>query len=532
MEVFKIPFDQVPQFSQKDVDYALARPKLRPFYKYEVSLENFRQVIEDRKQFPFHRAALVDSLTTQYASKKTSEKVQKNIELLALDNTFTVTTAHQPVLFTGPFYYIFKIFSTINLAEQLHDKYPEYNFVPIFINGAEDHDFDEINHTTVRGKTITWQTAAGGPVGELPASSLTMAINELKHQLGESINAERLITMIKEAYTHQKTHGAATNHLVDELFKDYGLVVVDMGTRILKSVFQPYMERELFEQVSVGLVQKTQEALMEVDFTPQAFARDINLFYIQPGIRARIEKVTDDLYQIVDTAIRFSKEALKKELQQYPERFSPNVVMRPVYQELILPNLAYIGGGGELAYWLERKSQFEAFGLNYPMLIRRNSAMWVSHRLSKKIKKLGLTLTDLFMDTETLIKKFVDHHSHNELSLQEELQTLESVFEQYSRKARKVDPTLEPRTLAIGAKYRNTVQKLEKRLMRQEKKKYHQDIETIRMIKEQLFPGNNGLQERKINFMEFFLGNGDFLFECLRKHLDPMQRDMLVFVED
>ncbi len=165
MEIIKIPFEQVPQLAFKDMAYANADPRLRPFYKYDVSLEAFGQVIEDKKSNTTNRAVLVEVLREQYKSFKINDKVQQNIESLLNENTFTVVTAHQPVLFTGPLFYIYKIISTINLAEQLNNHYPNYHFVPFFINGGEDHDFEEVNNATVFNKKIEWRAKKVRSVG-------------------------------------------------------------------------------------------------------------------------------------------------------------------------------------------------------------------------------------------------------------------------------------------------------------------------------------------------------------------------------
>ncbi len=531
MQVKRIAFKQVPQFSFKDIAYATAAPELSSFYKYAVKIESFQQVINDKDNDNTDRHALVNSLKEQYKNLTTSKLVKKNIDSLLDNKTFTVTTAHQPSLFTGPLYYILKIFSTINLAERLKEEYPEYHFVPVFVNGAEDHDFEEVNHTLLNDRLLVWNNNEGGAVGKMSTNTLTAALKELKSTLGDSPWADFCYSSIEEAYTQNETYGKATNQLVNTLFKDYGVVVVDMSGKELKKLFIPYMEQEIFDQVSSPLVQATQQKLEKVGFSQQAYARDINLFYLLPNDRSRIVLEEDGSYRVLDSDLQFTKESLREELHQYPERFSPNVVMRPVFQELILPNLAYIGGGGELAYWLERKTQFEHFGLNFPMLIRRNSAVWITKKLVKKINKLGLDLLEIFEEPESLIKKYVSRQSQNELNLDAEISHLATLIDGYAKKANKVDPTLDPKARAIGKKYQNQLVDLQKRLMRAEKKKFAEQIEDIRYIKKELFP-KNGLQERKHNFMNFYLKDGPFFFQTLKDHLDPLVEGMVVFIDD
>ncbi len=531
MRVKRIAFNQVPQFSFKDVAYATANPDLRSFFKYPVSLESFRDVIHDKQKAPINRKVLVEALQHQYERRTPSKEVQKNIGALLNDRTFTVVTAHQPALFTGPLYYILKIFSTINLAETLKKEYPEYDFIPVFINGAEDHDFEEINHTFLNGKTLVWNNKEEGAVGKMATKTLSRVLTELKSTLPQGPFSDKCFQLIEKAYTQNDTYGAATHELVHELFKDYGLVVIDMSPHILKKVFIPYMEKELFDQISSLLIHETQEKLESIGFSQQAHAREINLFYLQPNSRSRIVQEEDGTFRILNTELYFTKEELRRELYEYPERFSPNVVMRPLYQEVVLPNLAYIGGGGEIAYWLERKTQFEYFGVNFPMLVRRNSAVWIDQQSTKKIEKLGLSVEELFEETESLIKKFVRRHSENQLDLSPEMTELARLIDQYAEKAHKVDPTLDPRARAIGQKYHNQLEKLQKRLMRAEKKKFEKEITTLRWIKDALFP-KNGLQERKHNFLNFYAETGPFFFETLKEHLHPLEEGMVVFWDD
>ncbi|GAB5550834.1 MAG: bacillithiol biosynthesis cysteine-adding enzyme BshC [Saprospiraceae bacterium] len=529
MEILKKPFQDVPQFSVKDIAYATKNPKLKSFYKYPVQLESFPKVIQDKKKDNINRAVLVDTLLTQYQQFGANQAVIQNIEALREENTFTVITAHQPSLFTGPLYYIFKIISAIRLAEILNEKYPDFKIVPVFISGSEDHDFEEINHTNLFGKTLEWQNEENGACGMMKTDSLKDVLAELKAILGNSDRATQAYHLIEQAYTQFPTYGQAAQNLVYKLFSDYGLVVANMNSAPLKRLFIPYMEKEIFEAFSLPYVTSTQKELDKVGFGDQAYARDINLFYLKDQIRARIEKVGDQ-FKVIDTDYSFSETELRQELQEHPERFSPNVVMRPVYEEVIFPNLAYIGGGGELAYWLERKSQFEAFGVNFPMLIRRNSALWVDKGSNKRLAKLGLEIHDLFKETEDLLKLFVKNNTENEIKLSDEKAELEAILLKISEKAKEVDPSLEGKVLAENAKIIKSVENLEGRLMRAEKQRYEISLNQIRSLRDKLFPGD-GLQERHDNFLGLYLKYGQDLFEILKTELNPLEEGMVVFID-
>ncbi|MEM9991340.1 MAG: bacillithiol biosynthesis cysteine-adding enzyme BshC, partial [Bacteroidota bacterium] len=372
MKIVQVPFKDVPQFSERDKAYTTSSEMLRPFYAHEVHLEAFQEVIARKQKAKVNRPLLVEVLQAQYETFTDAKQVRANINALSDEQTFTVITAHQPSLFTGPLYFIYKIFSVINLAEGLRKKYPEQQFVPVFVLGSEDHDFEEINHLHLFGKRLEWQSEEQGATGTMKTDTLEAVLQELQGILGESEHARSVYATIQKAFTKYSTYAKAMQCLIHELLGQYGLVVCNMNDKRLKTLFVPHIQKEIFEQPSESLVLETQAKLEEVGFSAQAMPRPINFFYLRDQIRERIVQDGRN-FKVLNTEVVFSPEQMQAEIANYPERFSPNVVMRPIYQEVIFPNLAYVGGGGELAYWLERKSQFAHFGVPFPMLIRRNS---------------------------------------------------------------------------------------------------------------------------------------------------------------
>ena len=530
MRIQKFDYAAIPQCSTVDVAYVNGNPALRPFFKYDTDLQSFSEVINDKSKAEINREVLVEVLLDQYARYTPSEKVLANIESLRKDNTFTVVTAHQPCLFTGPLYYIFKIVAAINLAGQLKSAYPEYNFVPVFISGGGDHDFEEINHCHLFGKTLTWQTDEKGPVGKMSTASLEPVLAELKNILGEQEEAKALYARIANIHQTHPDYGTAACHLAHDFFKDHGLVVLNTFDARLKGLFIDEMKEEILNQVSHPIINSTIEKIIEAGFHPQATPREINFFYLGDGLRERIVW-EDDRFWVLNTGINFSRLEMEAEIENHPDRFSPNVVMRPLFQEKILPNLAYIGGGGELAYWLERKAQFEHFGINYPMLVRRSSAMWVDRGTAKKMKKLGFTTDDLWADTDALIRKYLAENASVEIELTEEKKAVEALFSSLAEKTKSLDPSLVKTVLAEQAKILNSLGSLESRLVRAGKQKHETAVNQIRSIKEKLFPGN-GLQERYDNFIPFYLKYQERFFEVLFDNLHPLEKKFVVVIDD
>lgn len=527
MLITRKPFSEIPQFSSRDVAYATGDKRLEPFYKYPVTLKAFADAMMDKSGDQTDRDLLVNELKEQYAQLPANEKVAAQLDKLRDENTFTVITAHQPSLFTGPLYFIYKICSAINLAKQLNEQYPDKHVVPVFITGGEDHDFEEINHLSLFGKKIEWNNDENGAVGAMKTDTLTTALAELKDILGDREPAASMYARIEKAFTSYPTYGLATVSFVHDLFADYGLVIADMARPAYKRAFLPIVKEEIFNQPSQAIVEKAQQELTDAGFGAQAHAREINFFYLRAGLRERIV-VEGDRFKVLNTDYDFSREELEAELEAHPEFFSPNVVMRPLFQEHVFPNLAYIGGGGEIAYWLERKEQFAHFGLNFPMLIRRNSVLWVDKGSQKKIDKAGIEVEDLFADDiEVFIREYVDNNSENELSLAPEVEQLESLFKSIAAKAESIDPTLAKAVLAEHARQTKAVENLEGRIRRTEKQRFDTSLNQIRGLKDKLFPGN-GLQERSDNFLNIYAQEGEEMFSVLVDELNVLEAGMVI----
>ncbi len=526
--VTKLDYQAIPQLSDKDKKYIREDESLRPFYKYSPTLDSFGKVFSDKKFSQEKRKTLVSVLKKQYKKigVEKSATLWDSLDALEKENTFTVITAHQPSLFTGPLYYVIKIFSTINLANQLNEKYPNKKVIPVFITGGEDHDFEEVNHLNIFGKTINWENSEKGSVGMMSTKTLAEPLAQLFDVLGDSENAETLKRVIGSAHKKFEKYSEAVISMVHEFFGKYGLVVLDMNNPELKRQFSPILKDELEYQSSGKIVRKTIEELEAVDYPNQAFPRDINLFYLKGQMRNRIE-IENNVYKIVDTDLQFTKQEMLEELENHPERFSPNVIMRPIYQEFSLPNLAYIGGGGEIAYWLERQSQFKHYNLNFPMLIRRNSMLWIDGGTNKKLAKFEFSIPQIFESTDVLLKKLVIEISDQTLNLNEEIAKIENIFSGISSKVTSIDKGLKKYVLAEKTKQIKVLKNIESKIIRAEKQNNESSVNQVRKLREKLFP-KDGLQERHDNFIPFYLKYGDSFFETLKNELDPMDRRFTV----
>jgi len=421
-------------------------------------------------------------------------------------------------LFSGPLYFLYKIISTINLAKELKAKYSSQNFVPIYWMATEDHDFDEINYFNFKGRKFRWNKESTGPVGRLSTEGLDDFFEVYSHELGAGKNAETIKKLFQKSYLNHSNLADATRFLANALFGEYGLVILDADDQDLKRTFIPYIKEELRLQTSHKKVLETIEKLK--NYTIQVNPREINLFYMEDGLRERI-LFENGKYSINNTQIEFSETEILTLLENHPEKFSPNVIMRPLYQEVILPNLCYIGGGGEIAYWLELKSFFDAVNVTFPILLLRNSALLATEKQDKKADKLGLSWSDLFLKQTDLVNqktKLLDDYSID-LSIQKDF--LKNQFHYLHSLAQKTDKSFLGAVKAQEAKQIKGLENLEKRLLKAQKKKHSDELERITDLQNELFP-NKSLQERQSNFSEFYLENGETLIKKLVAHLKPL----------
>ncbi|MEM6720152.1 MAG: bacillithiol biosynthesis cysteine-adding enzyme BshC [Bacteroidota bacterium] len=527
-----IPYSETGYFSPLICDYLAEKPTLQPLYHRFPTLENFEAQILEKQQSHLtdasQRAILSAALLAQYEGVAASEKTFQNIEKLKEDNTFTITTGHQLNLFTGPLYFLYKIISTINLTTTLKAEYPNYNFVPIYWMASEDHDFDEICFFNFKGKKIQWNREASGAVGELSTEGLEEVLEVFANELGNTENANYLKSLFEEGYIKHHNLTDATRYIANELFKYYGLVIVDGNDKALKQLFVPFVENELFQQTAHKKVLEAAQQLTEASdsYKIQVNPREINLFYIKDGIRERILK-TDGVFSVNNTSVRWNSEQIKAELHEYPERFSPNALLRPLYQETILPNLCYIGGGGELAYWLELKSYFKAVDVTFPMLLLRNSVVIKTGKHSEKMAKLNISNRDLFLKRNDFVTKKVKELSEIEIDFSSQKEHLQQQFKHLYKLAAQTDKSFLGAVAAQEKKQIKGLQHLEKRLLKAQKRVLKDKVSRSTELQELLFPGNS-LQERKQNFSELYLENGEDLIPTLVKHLQPLLGEFLV----
>ena len=528
MVISEIRYNDTNQFGKLFVDYTLQKNNLKKLISEYPKIENFEKQIKVKSESYDHsiRPIIKTIIDNQYNGIYLNNIQKKNLNSILNENTFTVTTGHQLNIFTGPLYFIYKIFSTINLTEILKKKYPKYDFVPIYWMATEDHDFAEINNFYCLGRVFNWNSNQSGCVGDFNTDSINNTIEELDNEISNFKSYSKIISVIKNSYLDSNNLADATRKLVNELFKEYGLLIIDPNNKDLKSKFSKIIKSELFENLIYNHSKEFTGLIKELGYKVQVNPREINLFYIERGKRERILKMKNN-FVTNDKVKSWTEKEILKEIELFPERFSPNVLLRPLYQEFILPNLCYVGGPSEICYWLQLKSVFEASNTSFPILLNRNSALLISEKQSNFLKKNKLDFIDLLMKKNELEKKLVKTYSKIKFDFLPLEKALNNQFSKLRKIAEKTDKSFIGSLNAQEKKQIKGLQNLKKRLFRAEKKHHYEKIYKIIKFQKSFFPSEI-FQERIVNFIEFCQEDRSSLFKNLKQNLNPLNNKFTI----
>ncbi len=528
MKISAIDRRETGFFSQQQLDMCYNQSVYSEFLTAPFSKEAFEGQIQKKKATfsAESRTQLVDVLERQYTGLEINETVRENIRLLADENTFTVVTGHQMVAMTGPLYVIYKIAHVIRLCEELKQTYPRAGFVPIFWMASEDHDYDEIKSFHLFNRTISWETEQTGPVGRFEMKdweAVTEQLTDLFKNHPESEVFELLNVFNGTNYTE------AFRKLINHLVGKYGVVIINADDAVFKQAFLPYMIRDVNEQFSYKAITQTTEKLVSAGGKQQIIPREINLFYLSDGIRERLIENGETIE--IPGKGTYSKEELVQWMERSPGDFSPNVSLRPLYQEVILPNLCYVGGAGEINYWLQLKGVFDEAGIPFPLLQTRNSVLWIDKNASEKMEKLSLSPLDLFRELHILQKAYLEANAGDEVDFSELDKQMEVLKKQITETTLSIDPSLEAYAAAESVRMEKQLNQVKDRLYKTVKGKHDKNLKTIQQLKEKLFPEGE-LQERYTNFLQLSPdGNYSEILRQIIEHAQPFSGDFIILEE-
>ncbi len=517
----KIAFKETGRFSNRINNYTEGLNSLAPFYSYEPSIDGLLLASKNRKFEDSDRYILSEVIKNQFDGIEMTESQSRNIELLKLSNTYTITTGHQLCLLTGPLYTIYKIATVINTANQLNETQKEFRYVPVFWMATEDHDFEEINHINLFGKKITWEKdSLKQPVGDIKIENMDEFWNSIELIIPDSITVKRW-----RNYADKSQNLAAFTRLViNDLFAVFGLLILDPTDIRLKKQFINYAINEFESNFSDIEVKAQTLKLLNLGYKEQAFSREINLFLVIDGVRNRVKQNFDG-FKVGDVV--YTKQELTDYIFRNPKSISPNVILRPLYQEVILPNVAYVGGGGEIAYWFQLKSLFEKSKVDFPVLLVRNSFMLYEGSLIKKLSKLGLSITDLFLPIKEIENRIL-FDSSNKVDFEKYKSALNSIFVELGNELKTTDKQLETATDIEYSKAVKQIETLKKKYIKATIDKEAIKLNQLNKMLESVFPGNE-LQERVENVLMYLDNKSDFI-DTIVNTANPFE-DQFVLIE-
>lgn len=456
-----IPYTSLPSFSGLFLDYINNFGLLRNFYEYDYrNYDDIRKCIDLKKDtYPigknFFRNDICNILNNQNTLFKSGDKTFDNIQLLSNHDTFAVVTGQQLGLLTGPFYTILKAINTIQLSEKLNNKFADCKFVPVFWLEADDHDFPEINNVNIISKENEIKNLSYFEKGEAqekylkPAGNIVLDdfISDFTDELEASLNktdySEDLFIKIREAYKSGTNLKTAFAQFLNSLITDKGLVFIDPSDPKIKNLLKPVFRKELMNSPQTCEAVITTSVELEKNYQAQVKPKAINLFYIHEGNRYLLEPRDGELYALKHSRQKFTGEELYNLLDSNPERFSWNVVTRPICQDYILPTIAYVGGPSEIAYFGQFKEVYKLFGITMPVIYPRTSATILENRVKNFLEKNDLIFDELF-DLKEVSKKLLKNDSEIDT---EELfsgmaDELRAIFYTYEKELGKIDINL------------------------------------------------------------------------------------------
>lgn len=493
-------------FDKLVIDYINQIPDISHLFNYPPDKKGFQKIISDIQSYFYDRNTLSNILLEQAKTVSNTSKTSfENIELLKQNKSFTITTGHQLCLFTGPVYFIYKIAAVIQLSHQLKQLFPEYNFIPVFWMATEDHDAEEINHFYFNDKKMVWNISTDGtPVGNIKTNGLIHLFNEMQES---NLFSEEVLNLFHSAYISHSNIADATWYIVNYLFGEHGIVIIDASHKDLKKIFSENFFNDIFENSLFYQSQKTIQFLKEQHYNIQAYPLLINTFFIHQNKRYLIQK-ENELFKLKATNHVFSNEELKNQLNEYPEKFSPNVLLRPVYQQKILPNITYIGGSSEIAYWLTLKEFFNSQKILYPILIQRPSLFLIPEYIHKKINKLNIKPEnilnhDIHQTTYQVLKTL-----QLSIHLDKQKNDLKKIYEEVLLQTQNIDKPLIPFVNAELTKSLKSIETIEQKLNRSIKQKNEIINQQLNDIYNTLFLQNT-MQDRiwNITYAAKIMGN-------------------------
>jgi len=512
-----INFKEIPGNTKLFLDYLYDFEKLKGFYKYnfrdkEQFIAKFKQLSESPKEF---RNELSTIINNQYKSFDPSSKTLKNISLLKNKETVAVVTGQQLGILGGPLYTFYKIITAIKLCSHLSERYDNYHFVPVFWLEGDDHDFEEVRSINVLNDNNelikisyndqpTEEEQNRGSIGHLKLKeSIGQFLKDYENQLRNTEFKNPILENLKSFYTEEKTFKEPFKELLFWLFDQYGLVIFDPQDVKVKELLKPVFKKEIndFRNHTEKLVNIS--ASLEELYHAQVKIRPINLFYNYDEGRYVIEPIENE-FRLKGKRKKFTLEELINLIEIEPEKFSPNVLLRPICQDFLFPTGFYIGGPSEVAYFAQILPLYEFYDIDPAIIYPRSSVTILEKTLKSVLEKYGLSVKDIFTDPNKLKNQIINNVSDKNLEeiFKETKNQIDLAFDNLKEKLFELDKTMGDVTSKYRLKVLGYIDELKGKAAETQKKRYEITLRQIDKASANLFPEMN-LQERELSFFHY-----------------------------
>jgi uncharacterized protein YllA (UPF0747 family) len=477
-------------------DYISGNLHLGESFPYELNLEKITEVLGNYQNRDAMSQIFDSQLHNLNVTSEVKTKISAQIQNFRKNKTICVTTAHQPIIFLGPAYVIYKIVSAIALAKQYQEKFPEFTFQPVFIIGSEDHDREEILSTMLFEESYVWNPNQNGACGRMKIDEDFLLLME---KFIRSIGLFDYEQAFRQAYQVDKTLSQATMTLIYELFVDHGLLVADLDHKIAKEKFLPYAQKECAEFTSQSAFHHQKNQYPQ--YKTQIDTRKINLFRLTHDARTRVE---DDLSEL-------------DSLWSNPIEISPNVLLRPILQQIMIPSVLQVGGLAETTYWLNLLEVFKQFDLKMPRLRVRDIFLPLSMAKASSFRRFGFELPRILLDYKAYEQEVANEYFPELISAYyQHTEGLKSNIEAFMGLDSIDEMNLRDSMRGYASSFEKLRKRYEKKLLRNVRRHNNEKNIALQKVANHFFM-NHQLIERVWNFWSFATYRNTNAFEELIK---------------
>lgn len=511
-----INFSDIPGHQNLFLDYLYEFENVEKYFRYNFRDTNsfsslFQKISESERA---DKKSVVNAINQFYSAYKPSKKTKVNIELLGKDKTVAIVTGQQLGILGGPLYTFYKTITAIKLASSLKEKYDDYNFVPVFWLEGDDHDFEEVTELNLINQKNELQKFIyndnkpedfnRGNIGRLAFNEgIENFIQEVKSELRETEFSKNVFELFEDSYKSGNTFKKAFSDLIFNIFDEEGLIIFDPQQSEIKNLLKPIFKKELSNfEVHANEVVKISADLEEV-YHSQVKVKPINLFYSDNNGRYSIEP-EDDLYRLKGKRQKFTLIELLDEIENYPDKFSANVLLRPITQDYLLPTGFYVAGPSEISYFAQVMPLYNKFGISEPVIYPRSSVTILEKNIKGVLEKYELNIEDIFVEEKLLNNRVLNQVADIRIDdlLNEDEHQIAKAMDNIKEKLFGIDPTLKDLSDKTYQKIKQGLDTIKSKAENAQERKHDVALRQIKKASISLYPNNN-LQERELNWLYF-----------------------------